>query len=65
MMWRRESKPEEETPESVEPTPAGVDLAGQYGYSDAAKAHGKANGGDIRRAYRARFELLHGRELER
>jgi hypothetical protein len=47
-----------------EPTPAGVDLAAQYGYSDAAKAHGKANGGDIRRAYRARFEPLFQRGLQ-
>jgi hypothetical protein len=61
----RESKRDDETTDDVEPTPAGVDLAGQYGYSDAAKAHGRSNGGDIRRAYRTRFEPLFGRDLER
>jgi hypothetical protein len=46
-------------------TPAGVELAGRYGYYEAAKAHGKANGGDIRRAYRARFEPFLRRDGER
>jgi hypothetical protein len=32
-------------------TRSGVDLAVQYGYSAAAKAGGKANGGNIRSAY--------------
>jgi hypothetical protein len=60
----RASKRDDETPDGIEPTPAGVDLAGRYGYSAMAKAHGKSNGGDIRRAYRTRFEPLFGRELE-
>jgi hypothetical protein len=46
-------------------TPAGVDLAGQYGYSDAAKAGGRANGGDIRRAFKARSETLFERDRQR
>jgi hypothetical protein len=47
------------------PTPAGVDLAGLYGYSDTAKARGRANGGDIRRAYQARSETLFERDRQR
>ena len=46
-------------------TPAGVDLAGQYGYSDAAKAHAQGNGADIRRAYRAQSESLFRRVRQR
>ena len=45
-------------------TPAGVDLAGQYGYSGAAKAHAQGNGTDIRRAFRARFVHFLGRDRE-
>jgi hypothetical protein len=60
MMQRlRQSKPDDETPDGVEPTPAGVDLAARYGYSDATKA----SGGEIRRASRGRIELLFQRDL--
>lgn len=55
---RRRRQPKVVGQEGITPTPAGVDLAGQYGYSDVAKAHGKANGGDIRRAYRVRSGML-------
>jgi hypothetical protein len=63
MTWRRQSKAEDETTDGVEPTPAGVGLAAGYGYPETAKAHGKSNGGDIRRAYKARFEPLFRRDL--
>jgi hypothetical protein len=46
-------------------TPAGVDLAGQYGYSDAAKAHAQGNGTDIRRAYGTRYVPFLGRDRQR
>jgi hypothetical protein len=46
-------------------TPAGVELAVQYGYSEAAKARGQANGGDIRRAYLVRSETLFPRDQQR
>jgi hypothetical protein len=39
-------------------TPAGVSLAGQYGYPEAAKAHAQGNGADIRRAYQSSFAPL-------
>jgi len=50
----------------MKPTPRGdevanlrsrrVDLAGQYGYSDAAKANEPVSGKDIRKAYPARSD---------
>jgi hypothetical protein len=62
---RRLRQPKADDQDWLATTPAGVDLAGQYGYSDAAKAGGRANGGDIRRAFKARSETLFERDRQR
>jgi hypothetical protein len=43
------------------PTPAGVDLAGGYGYAEAAKAQETSNVGDIRWAYGAPVSIIRRR----
>jgi hypothetical protein len=56
----RQSDTEEqpEADDQPEPTPAGVDLAGGYGYSDPAKGQGTSDGGDIRWAYGAPVSII-------